>query len=133
MTTVLHDDIAHTTDRENPALAGLWLSAIDAERITGWTLKPEGMCRDELCVPVAPESVRDDTIDIAAFWQRLGAPAIRTDSGDAWVLGASAAARNAQLAGGVAPDFTLPDAAGVPRTLSSLRGRKVFLATWASW
>jgi hypothetical protein len=27
----------------------------------------------------------------------------------------------------------LPDVNGIPRTLSQLRGRKVFLATWASW
>ena len=32
-----------------------------------------------------------------------------------------------------APDFTLPDLAGTQHTLSSLRGRKVLLATWASW
>ena len=31
------------------------------------------------------------------------------------------------------PDFTLPDVNGVPRSLSQLRGKKVFLATWASW
>ena len=31
---------------------GLWLSADDAERASGWTLKPEGMCREEVCVPV---------------------------------------------------------------------------------
>ena len=32
-----------------------------------------------------------------------------------------------------APDFTLPDIDGTPRSLSELRGKKVFLATWASW
>ena len=39
----------------------------------------------------------------------------------------------AALEGLMAPDFTLPDVDGTPRTLSQLRGRKVFLATWASW
>ena len=37
------------------------------------------------------------------------------------------------LEGLAAPDFTLPDMNGVPRSLSQLRGKKVFLATWASW
>ena len=36
----------------------LWLSAADAERATGWTLKPEGMCRGELCVKLPHDAVR---------------------------------------------------------------------------
>jgi hypothetical protein len=109
---------------------GLWLSAEDAERTTGWTLKPEGMCRDELCVPMP---VRDGRIDVAAFWARLGQPVVHDAGGGTWVLGTGAAQRNEALAGLVAPDFTLPDLAGVPHTLSTLRGKKVFLCTWASW
>jgi hypothetical protein len=112
------------------AADGLWLSAEDAERTTGWTLKPEGMCRDELCVPMP---IRDGRIDVAAFWARLGQPVVRDAGGETWVLGAGAAQRNEALAGLMAPDFTLPDLAGVPHTLSTLRGKKVFLCTWASW
>ena len=112
------------------ATEGLWLSAEDAERATGWTLKPEGMCRDELCVPMP---VRDGRIDVAAFWARLGQPVVHDAGGGTWVLGTGAAQRNEALAGLVAPDFTLPDLAGVPHTLSTLRGKKVFLCTWASW
>jgi len=49
-------------------------------------------------------------------------------------VGAGCARRRAQcsLEGLEAPDFTLPDVDGKPRTLSELRGKKVFLATWAS-
>jgi hypothetical protein len=112
------------------ATDGLWLSAEDAERTTGWTLKPEGMCRDELCVPMP---VRDGRIDVAAFWARLGQPVVHDAGGGTWVLGTGAAQRNEALAGSVAPDFTLPDLADVPHTLSTLRGKKVFLCTWASW
>ena len=32
-----------------------------------------------------------------------------------------------------APDFALPDLAGELHTLSEHRGKKVLLATWASW
>ena len=112
------------------ATDGLWLSAEDAERTTGWTLKPEGMCRDDLCVPMP---VRDNRIDVAAFWARLGQPVVHDAGGETWVLGTGAAQRNEALAGLVAPDFTLPDLAGVPHTLRTLRGKKVFLCTWASW
>jgi hypothetical protein len=112
------------------ATDGLWLSAEDAERTTGWTLKPEGMCRDDLCVPMP---VRDNRIDVAAFWARLGQPVVHDAGGETWVLAVGAQQRNEALGGLVAPDFTLPDLAGVPHTLSTLRGKKVFLCTWASW
>ena len=112
---------------------GLWMSAGDAERITGWTLKPEGMCRDERCVPLPTTAVKGGDVDVEDFWQRLGGPVIASEEGDVWALGAPAEERNAALEGLQAPDFTLPDVDGVPRSLSQLRGKKVFLATWASW
>lgn len=112
---------------------GLWLDAADAKKVTGWTLKPEGMCRDERCVPMPSSAVVGGKVDVAAFWQKLGGPVIASDGRDAWALGAPADERNAALEGLEAPDFTLPDIDGTLRTLSQLRGRKVFLATWASW
>jgi hypothetical protein len=124
MATVLTDAGELTLDAED----GLWLTAADAECATGWTLKPEGMCRDDLCVPMP---VREGRVDVAAFWGRLDRPVVR--SGETWVLGAGAEQRNGALAGLMAPDFTLPDVNGVPHTLSALRGKKVFLCTWASW
>jgi hypothetical protein len=126
MATVLSDRGEQTV----AATDGLWLSAEDAESATGWTLKPEGMCRDDLCVPMP---VRDGRIDVAAFWTRLGQPVVHDAARETWVLGAGAEQRNQALAGLIAPDFTLPDLAGVPHTLSALRGKKVFLCTWASW
>lgn len=118
---------------EIPVSEGLWMSAADAERLTGWTLKPEGMCRAGQCVPLPGDAVRDANVDVDAFWRRLGAPVVHSDARDVWVLGAGADERNRTLAGATAPDFTLPDLDGKPHTLSSLRGRKVFLFTWASW
>ena len=112
---------------------GLWMSAADAGKVTGWTLKPEGMCRDDRCVPLPAAAVKGGDVDVEAFWQRLGGPVIASREGDVWALGAPADERNAALDGLEAPDFTLPDVDGKPRTLSALRGKKVFLATWASW
>jgi hypothetical protein len=112
---------------------GLRVSAADAERVTGWTLKPEGMCRDELCVSLAADARRDGTVDLAAFWRTLGHPVVSDASGTVTVLGTAAESRASALAGLQAPDFTLPDLAGIPHTLSDLRGKKIFLTTWASW
>ena len=124
MPTAEHDVAAHD---------GLWMSPVDAERVTGWTLKPEGMCRDDQCVPLPASALAQNEIDLEAFWKKLGGPVIASEARDVWALGAPPEERNAALEGLEAPDFTLPDIDGVPRSLSQLRGRKVFLATWASW
>jgi hypothetical protein len=129
MVTVLTDWGEFTVSASD----GLCVSPADAETVTGWTLKPEGMCRDELCVPLAGKTRRDGNIDLAAFWRVLGHPVVSDDRGDVWVLGTAAENRSAALAGLEAPDFTLPDLAGAPHSLSELRGKKVFLTTWASW
>jgi hypothetical protein len=124
------------TDRgefEVAAASGLQVSPGDAEAITGWTLKPEGMCRDELCVPLGDEARRDGKVDIAAFWVTLGHPIVSDARGEVWVLGTAAGSRSAALTGLEAPDFALPDLSGVEHRLSDLRGQKVFLTTWASW
>ena len=50
-----------------------------------------------------------------------------------WIEQAGAQQRNTAFSELIAPDFTLPDIDGVPHALSALRGKKVFLCTWASW
>jgi len=129
MTMLLTD----SGDHEVVASDGLWMSAEDAARATGWELKPEGMCRDDQCVPLPPKATRAGAIDLQAFWKKLGAPIVHDEKRQAWSLGTAADDRNAALAGLAAPDFTLKDLAGKERTLSQLRGKKILLSTWASW
>ena len=129
MATILSD----AGEFEVQAADGLCVSAADAERATGWTLKPEGMCRGDLCVPLRAEMQRGGKVDLAAFWRLLGNPVVHDERQQIWALGAGADERAAALADGMAPDFTLPDLHGKPHTLSALRGKKVFLCTWASW
>ena len=107
----------------------------DMQRALGWELKPEGLCKDALCVPVrnAPELATPDGIDIAALARVLGRPlALDADERVAY-LGASAAERGARLATLEAPDFTLPDLSGRRHALSQYRGNKVLLVAYASW
>lgn len=106
--------------------------ALDA---LGWTQKPEGLCQGDVCVPIAttPDLITDEGIDLEALASVLGRPvAIDREQGVA-SLGAEANSHGAQLAGGEAPDFTLPDLAGVEHTLSNFRGKKVLLIAYASW
>ena len=72
------------------ATDGLWLSADDAERATGWALKPEGMCQADLCVPLPAAIVREGRVDVVAFWQLLGRPLVHDSANQTWVLGAGA-------------------------------------------
>ncbi|MEV4436585.1 TlpA disulfide reductase family protein [Streptomyces sp. NPDC049585] len=109
----------------------------DVERALGFTRKPQGWCRGDLCIPAAVtagiEDVDGALLDVTAFATLLGRPvAIEPDAG-AVAIGASAAERSAVLTGGTAPEFTLPDVNGVEHRLSDLRGRKVALVFWASW
>jgi hypothetical protein len=122
-----------TSEHDVAAHDGLWMSPVEAEKVTGWTLKPEGMCRADICVPLPASAVGVNEVDVEAFWTKLGGPVVASEARDVWALGAPADERNAALEGLQAPDFTLPDIDGTPRSLSQLRGKKVFLATWASW
>ena len=129
MTVILTPVAEHEVTTAN----GLWMSPQDAEKTTGWTLKPEGMCRADICVPLPDSALQPNEVDVVTFWEKLGGPVVASEQRDVWALGAPAAERNAGLEGLEAPDFTLPDLEGQPRKLSDLRGKKVFLATWASW
>jgi hypothetical protein len=115
----------------------LWLRKGDLERATGWVLKPEGLCKGELCVPVAKGAaaklVAGDEVDVAGFWRHMGAPVAHDQAGAIWLLGTSAGDRSRALTTLQAPDFELPDLDGKKHRLSDYRGRKVLIASWASW
>jgi hypothetical protein len=97
----------------------------ELERRTGWTIKPEGACRGDMCVPL-PER-----FDVHELARRLGMPLVGEEQDGAWALGPEAggrALRTAEL-----PDIALPDRNGRDFSLRSLRGTKVFMIAWASW
>lgn len=137
MVTVLTEAGATDVTRATVAGDSLWLAKADVNRTTGWMMKPEGLCQGDLCVPVpktrAKDYVRDDTVNIAAFWQLMGRPVLHDSAGETWMLGAAAADRANVLKSLEAPDFTLPDLAGKRHSLSDYRGKRVFLTTWSSW
>jgi hypothetical protein len=137
MTTLLTETGEHALPDARAEGERLWLSPADLEAATGWSWRPEGLCRGSICVPIPAgrerDVRRDDRIDAAALWRHLGRPLAHSADGTAWVLGAGAADRAAALRSLEAPDFTLPDRHGRPHTLSEHRGTKVLLVSWASW
>jgi hypothetical protein len=127
----------------------LWIPLDDLERSTGWTAKPEGLCRGEICVPVPTARKADGPdepdehdgpegeprrLDFAAFAAHLGHTVARDEERGVWSFGPPAD-RGAASASGpvVAPDFRLPDLDGKLHSLSDYRGKKVLLYCWASW
>ena len=137
MITLLHEQSETTCRTARVTGDDLWISPRDLEQATGWSMKPEGFCLRDVCVPVPSGDrsryVDGERVNAAAFWRRLGNPIVHDAVGEVWAFGAGASDRAAALQSLEAPDFALPDLAGVTHTLSQQRGKKVLLATWASW
>jgi hypothetical protein len=111
------------------------LSAEALREALGWELHEGTLCNDAMCVPLPAGSRLGEggVFDLADVATTLDRPlAVDADAGAAF-LGVSAGERAQTLGSLVAPDFTLPDLAGRPHTLSSYRGKKVFMVAWASW
>ena len=107
----------------------------DLERGFGWELKPQGLCKGDVCVTLRERRglLDENGVDLAVFAQTTGLP-LAMDAGEGVaVLGESAAARGSRLASLEAPDFTLPDLTGKQHSLSQHRGKKVLLIAYASW
>lgn len=98
-------------------------------RRTGWTFKPEGACRGDLCVPLPLPA--GQWLDAHILSERLGMPLLYDEAAGLWCLGPESVGRALQSA--EAPDLSLPDWTGRPFDLRALRGHKVLLLAWASW
>lgn len=115
----------------------LWMAPDEVAAATGWTLKPEGLCKGDICVPV-PAGAEDEfvsagKVNLGKFWSHMGKTATSSADGDVWFLGEGAQTRNNALLSLQAPDFTLPDFSGKLHSLSDFRRQRVLLITWASW
>ena len=112
------------------------LLAPDAlEAATGWDLRPEGLCRGDVCVPSRDGDglLVGGKIDLAAFAARLQRP-LAYDAGAAIAVLADAPEQHAAAFDArVAPAWTLPDLDGNLVSSSDFVGRKKLLVAWASW
>ena len=101
----------------------------------GWELKAEGLCREEVCVPVRdPGALRvGEGVDLAAAGAALGrSVVVDTDLGVVAIALASEQRRQA-LDALEAPPFTLPDLDGFDHQLAEWRGRKRMLLAFSTW
>src|SRR4051794_18303018 len=89
----------------------------------GWTLKPQGLCRDQTCVPLLERTVVD----------ALGLLVVHDEEAGVAAVAPSAETHHRELAGGKAPRLDLTDVDGHPVSFDDLTGHKRVLVTWASW
>ena len=113
----------------------LGVSADDFARTTGWMLKPEGLCKGEICVPVRNTAAMSDgaAIDVAEFARVTGRNMVIDASRNVVAMGEQASIRAASMATLDAPNFTLPDINGNLVSLSDFANRKKLILAWSSW
>jgi hypothetical protein len=137
--TIVYDDVATKINVVEDA-GQLWTTTPDLKRGTGFEVKPQGVCRAELCFPLPKarqkEFVRKEPgttwFNLTAFAQLVHQPVAHDPGLATWYFGTRSDQRRG-LASLRAPNFTLPDIDGKMHSLSDFRGKKVFLVTWASW
>ena len=113
----------------------LLIDATSLPSTIGWELKPEGLCRDDVCVPVRDREQLfvDDQLDLAAVAGALRRPFVAdADRGVAAVALPSEERRRA-LREHQAPVFALPDLDGRVHSLEEWRGRKKLLIAFSTW
>jgi hypothetical protein len=139
--TVIYDGVATEVAVDPKPSNDLWITIGDLTRATRFAIKPQGVCRDELCFPL-PKNRKAEFVskkgtttwfNLSEFARLIKQP-FATDQKDAvWYFGARAAEQTGYLTSLKAPDFTLPDLNGKLHSLADFRGKKVLLVTWASW
>jgi hypothetical protein len=140
-TTLIYNGVTSSLTEAVSEPRNLWLTVPDLTRATGFVLKPQGACLNELCVPT-PKSreaafFRGDgnkkLFNVAELARTLKQPVIHDDAYSVWLFGSRPESLMQMADTLEAPDFTLPDWHGAPRSLHDFRGKRVLLVTWASW
>ena len=95
---------------------------------TGWEVKPEGACKGDVCVPL------DQTggFDLRSTTDRLRMAVVHDADEGLWAIGPESLGDRA-LVTADAPELVLPDLDGNVFRLSTLRGQKVVIVSWAPY
>ena len=131
--TVIDESGSHSF--EKVGFGNLGVSANSFSHATGWTLKAEGLCKDEVCVPVSNTATMSDgvSIDVAEFARVTDRKTVIDAARNVVALGEQASARAEFMATLDAPNFTLPDINGKLVSLSDFTHRKKLILAWSSW
>tara|TARA_B100000686_G_C16775852_1_gene968412 strand:- start:1428 stop:1850 length:423 start_codon:yes stop_codon:yes gene_type:complete len=107
----------------------------DVHKILGWELKPEGLCREETCIPVSnlPDSVESETVDLLTLTEVLEFSTVIDREAGFLAIDSFSSLRTSALLERKAPDICLPDLTGDKRFLSEWSDKKKLLVAFSTW
>lgn len=131
----------NTLEIEHALLDGdeLLVPSENVQAITGFELKPQGLCTAEVCIPIPADSGWVTKREGATYFNvtRFAATVDQVFAVDTeqkvWSFTPVPRIQKSLLAAREAPDFALLDRDGKVVRLSDFRGKKVLVMTWASW
>ena len=111
------------------------LALTDFERLSGWSLKPEGLCKGAVCVPVINSQLLSDgmSIDLIEFSRIVNQNIVVDSQYRVAAFGEQAPSRAGLMKSLDAPNFTLPDIHGKQVSFTDFNRRKRLLLAWSSW
>jgi hypothetical protein len=131
--TIISDDVR--TIEATLSDGSVLVDPAELSAALGWELKPEGLCRDDVCVPVRDQRSLfvDDQLDVARVADALGRPIVFDTDARVASIALPAEERRRALDSLVAPTFELADVHGRLHRLEEWHGRKRLLVAFASW
>src|SRR5258708_33464860 len=79
-TTVLYGDNAITLEKVRPDPKDLWVRKSDLPRVNGFEVKPQGACREDVCIPIPKTMQHGGFFNLSAFARKTG-ETVGSDSG----------------------------------------------------
>src|SRR5947208_1510346 len=70
--TVLYGEHAVTLEKIRPDEKDLWVRAADLPSINEFHVKPQGACREDLCIPIPTSLKKGEYINLTGFARRTG-------------------------------------------------------------
>jgi hypothetical protein len=109
----------------------------DLPAINGFTLKPEGACYADMCIPIDQsllvERNGEKWFDLTAFADSLGQTYVADTNARVWSFAEIPAKRNSMMIDAMAPEFEVTDREGQVVRMADLKGKKALIVTWSSW
>ena len=129
--TVLYSDRETTLPDSRTENGDLWIPASEMPRINEFTVKPQGACREDVCIPLPKALKRNGWLNLSGFARKVRQSVV--NEGPLWSFGEMPVLRMGFLESRAAPGFAVLNRQGQTVRLNDFRGRKILLLTWASW